>query len=229
MIKSLQITIDRSRHEIGRQEERLSYTMLTSDYRGENIATYNTQSSNYTTLTRLFSLTLPRVKRYLENFVEIGYELGLLALVIFGNDLRKKLKAGRQLLCMISTTTRETLDDCLERLDCLMDDVLIPLYRLNNMNLEVLFSPKVIKLLERIHEQQKVKDREGRCIVFVERTYTAAILCQVLTDLAATLTTPLTTPLRIKHVTGTQAGLGENVMTPKYQVGLNHRVRSSNT
>ena len=220
MIDRLRNTMDRSQREIDEQEERLSRTMLTSDYRGANIATYNSQSNEYTTLIRLNSLTLPQVKRYLENFVEIGYELGLLALVMFGKDLRQKLKRGRQQCCVMAASARETLDDCLELLDCLVDDILMPLCESNQSKVNVLFSPKVIKLLERIHQQQKMEGRKGRCIVFVERTYTAGTLCLVLAELEATLATPLSTPLSIKHVTGTQAGLGEQVMTPKYQVRL---------
>jgi hypothetical protein len=192
--------------------------MLTTDYRGSNIAVYHTQSSDYTAFIQAQSITLISLKRYLENLMEVGYELGLLGLLEFAKDLRKKLKHNQLLLRNFSLSVQAIFEDIFQRLECLVDDILKNLYQLNIHNYNVLISPKVSALLNRIIEQQKTKGTFGQCIVFVERVYTATILSHVLSDLVLTLEPPGDSLLKIKYVTGIKAFFSDKPMTVKYQV-----------
>ena len=196
-------------------ESRLTRTMLTSKYRTENVAVYTAQSSEYTTFTQFRPVTLPLVKRHLDNLIEIGYELGLWGLFLFAKALRKRLKSNRLSLMIVDSNTRELFDDCLTRLDCLVDDILKNLYRLHDTDLDVLFSPKVHQLFERLLQQ----NTDGRCIVFVERIYAASILSQVLSDLNAAAIPAKDTRLKINYITGAKSNFTNSVMTARYQVG----------
>ena len=195
-------------------ETKLTQTMLTSQYRTENVAVYTAQSSEYTTFIQLTSITLLHVKRYLENLIEIGYELGLWGLLLFGRELRKRLNSKGLSLFILDSSTREIFLDCLTRLDCLVDDILKNLYRLHETDLDVLFSPKVHQLFQRLLKQ----NNDGRCIIFVERIYTASILSQVLSDLNAAVEPSVNVRLRFKHVTGVNSHFCDVAMTARYQV-----------
>jgi hypothetical protein len=218
MVNKIQNYLLEQKTEHNKLESVLSDTMLTTDYRGSNIAVYHTQSSDYTAFTQSQSITLIGLKRYLENLMEVGYELGLLGLLEFAKDLRKKLKRNQTLLFITSLSARAIFEDIFQRLECLVDDILKNLYQLNMHNYNVLFSPKVLALLNRIIKQQNTKGTFGQCIVFVERVYTATILSQVLSDLVLTLDPPWDSLLKIKHVTGIKALFSDKPMTVKYQV-----------
>jgi hypothetical protein len=194
--------------------------MLTTDYHKETITIYQTQSSEYTEFTQSQSATLINLKHYIENLIEVGYELGLLGLYLFAKDLRKKLKVNQSHLSIINKSAQEIFQDILQRLDCLVDDILKNLHQLYLNEFEILFSSKVLKLIERIIKQQNIKhtNDRGRCIVFVERVYTATILSQVLSDLISSLESPWDTRLQAKHVTGIKAIFSDKPMTVKYQV-----------
>jgi len=218
MVNKIQNYLLEKKTEHNKLESVLSDTMLTTDYLGSNNAVYHTQSSDYTAFTQSQSITLIGLKRYLENLMEVGYELGLLGLLEFAKDLRKKLKRNQPLLCISSPSARAIFEDIFQRLECLVDDILKNLHQLNIDNYNVLYSPKVLALLTRIIDQQNKKGTFGQCIVFVERVYTATILSQVLSDLVLTLEPPWDSLLKIKHVTGIKAIFNDKPMTVKYQV-----------
>ena len=199
-------------------QSNLSDTMLTTDYRGDNIDTYHKQSTDYTTFIQFRSITLVGLKRYLENLIEVGQELGLWGLLLFAKDLRKKLKINQALLFIMDPLARKIFEDILQRLDCLVDDILKNLQHLNKDNYEILLSPKVMKLLDRIIDQQSTGNNRGRCIVFVERVYTATVLSELLSHLVSCLAPPWNTRLKVKHVTGVKVIFSDKPMTAKYQV-----------
>ena len=201
----------------GKMETDLSRTMLTTDYRGGNLSTYHQQSSEYTVFTQSQPLTLIGFRKLLENVLEVGYELGLTGLFYFVREVRKKLKANKLFLNIIDSSARELFEDVFQRFECLADDILKPLCRLN-LDYEILFSPKVIRLVQRIVQQQQLKGPRSKCIVFVERVHTADMLTQVLTDFIGSLESPWDQQLKVKHVTGIKTGFGDQPMTVKYQV-----------
>jgi hypothetical protein len=200
-------------------ETNLSQTILTTDYRGENVGNYNRQSADYTSFIQSQSITLVALKRYLDNVVEVGNELGLAGLFSFAKELRKKLKINQTHLFITNPSARELFEDIYQRLECLVDDILKPLF-LKNIDYKILISPKVGKLIDRIVKQQKLKGPHSKCIVFVERVYTATILSKVLSDLILALESPWDVQLKVKHVTGVKAIFSDKPMTAKYQVRI---------
>jgi ERCC4-related helicase len=219
MINTIQSYLSKQKDEYSKIEADLGHTMLTTDYRGENIANYHRQSSDYTSFTQSQSITIVSLKRYLENLVEVGHELGLAGLYLFAKELRRKLKLPQTRLSIPNPSARELFEDVFQRLECLVDDILEPLYQ-SNVTFEILFSPKVIKLVERIVEQQEIKGSNSKCIVFVERVYTATMLSQVLSDFIPCLESPWDTQLKAKHITGIKAIFSDKPMTAKYQVRI---------
>lgn len=212
--------LSQKKNEYNKIATNLSQTMLTTDYLGENLLTYQKESSDYTSFTQSQSPVLINFKRYLENLIEVGYELGLLGLYLFAKDLRKKLKTNEIYLYIINPSAKEIFDDIFQRLECLVDDILKNLYVNNLDQYEILFSPKVIELIQRIIKQQDIENTSGRCIVFVERVYTATILSQVLAKLISSLESPWDLKLKAKHVTGIKAIFSDKPMTVNYQVKI---------
>jgi len=94
MIHIIQNYLSKKKVEYNKIETDLSHTILTTDYRGDNLPTYQKQSSDYTLFTQSQSIILINLKRILENLIEVGYELGLLGLYTFAKELRKKLKTN---------------------------------------------------------------------------------------------------------------------------------------
>ncbi|CAF4030964.1 unnamed protein product, partial [Rotaria sp. Silwood1] len=77
MRNTIESYISKRKDEYKNIERNLSHTMLTTDYRGNNIDIYNQQSFDYTTFTQSQSVAIIHIKRFIENLIEIGYELGL--------------------------------------------------------------------------------------------------------------------------------------------------------
>ncbi|CAF1172745.1 unnamed protein product [Adineta ricciae] len=218
MARLIQNHLSRKECQMSELVSDLSETMLTTNYRDENVEHYHRQSSDLTSFVQLQSQILPKLKRDLNNAIEIGQELGILGLAIFLKDLRKKLTTDEYRLCVMEQDAREVFNDIFQRLECLVDDILKNLCRLNTHHQHILFSPKVFKLLERIVQQQRTKHTSGRCIVFVERVYTAVVLSEVVSDLISSLEPPWNTKLKVKHVTGFKTTFSEKSMTAHSQL-----------
>ncbi|CAF4204864.1 unnamed protein product, partial [Adineta steineri] len=198
-------------------ERELSHTMLNTDYLGVNLTDYQNQSSDYTDITQSRPITLQLFKHYLENLIEVGYELGLCGLLIFAKELRKKLRKNQGLTLFPDQEARNIFSDIYQRLECLTDDILKNLYQLNVHDSDILFSPKVLQLLDRILKQPNTEGTLGQSIVFVERVYTATILSQVLSHLILTLESSHAKQLKVNHVTGIKSLFYDKSMTMKYQ------------
>ncbi|CAF5190160.1 unnamed protein product, partial [Rotaria magnacalcarata] len=100
-------------------ERDLTDTMLTTDYRGDNIAAYNKQSTDYTAFSQSQSVTIPQLKSYLKSVIEVGHELGLYGLLLFAKILRNRLKSSLVRLSMADSSARGIFDDMFQRLECL--------------------------------------------------------------------------------------------------------------
>lgn len=214
MVSRLQCAISSKKSDYEQLEIQLSRTILTTDYRRENVSTYNDQSGQFTALILTKTLTLPNIKRDLDNLIEIGHELGLWGLHIFAKKLQKKFEKNQINLKIIDNESRSVFNDCLSRLACLVEDILKNLCRIYRNDYDILFSPKVHRLIERMMG----KGEKGKTIIFVERIYTAKILSEVLRDLVPTLPTPWDTQLKIGHVTGVQTAVGKSNMAARQQV-----------
>ncbi|CAF1174718.1 unnamed protein product [Adineta ricciae] len=225
MARLIQNNLNRKEYRMSELVSGLSQTMLTTNYRDENVERYHKQSSDLTSFVQLQSPVLPRLKRDLNNAIEIGQELGILGMTIFLQDLRKKLTTDEYRLCNMEQDAREVFNDIFQRVECLVDDILKNLCRLYSHHRHILFSPKVFKLLERIMQQQITKHTSGRCIVFVERVYTAAVLSEVVSDLISTFEPPWNTKLRVKHVTGFKTTFSEKSMTAHSQLATINEFR----
>jgi hypothetical protein len=197
-----------------RIENDLSEVMLTTNYRDENLADYNTRSVDYTIFLQSEYMSLPKLKSYLNNLAHIGYELGIYGLFLAAKTLRKVLKSTQVLDSITDPTGKELFDDSVRRVDCLVDDILNGLVDANCDNNDILFSSKVLKLFQRINDDIS-KDNLGRCIVFVERIYTASVLSQVLAFLNERLLPLNDDRPRIKYLTGPRANLGDAKMAAK--------------
>ena len=99
----------------------------------------------------------------------------------------------------------------------MVDDILRNLVDISLNNYRILFSSKVLHLFQRIKKDVD-SDNLGRCIVLVERIYTAAILSKILAFLSEKLLSDNKNRLKIKYLTGPRANIGEATMSAKYQV-----------
>ena len=218
MHRTIQEYLSEKKDQYNRIEKELTHTMLTTDYRGDNLAVYNSQSNHYTTCIESQSVKISELKNYIENLIEVGYELGLYGMLLLAKELRRKLKLSNIHSSIIDSSSRKVFDDIFQHLECLVDDILKILYQLNIDNHQILFSPKVFKLLDRILKQQHQRDAHRQAIVFVERISTAHILREVLSFRASSLEPPQNNRLIIEYVTGTRPIPGDKPMTAKYQV-----------
>jgi hypothetical protein len=200
-------------------EHDLSEVMLTTDYLGENNTNYNTRSVDYTIFLQSEYVSLPQLKRYLNNLTHIGYELGIYGLFLAAKTLRERLKSTQVLDLISDPRGKQLFDDSVRRIDCLVDDILNGLVDINYDNNEILFSSKVLKLFQRIHDDIS-KHNLGRCIVFVERIETTYVLSEVLTFLSERLLPLNNDRPKIKYLTGPRANLGKAKMTAKYLVRI---------
>ena len=217
IVSDLKSYLTQKKREAEALECELAELMLTTDYLGENVAQYNTQSVDYTMFLQSQYITLPRLKHYLENLANTGYELGIYGLFRAGSMLRDLLHSPLIQNDSTDASAKEQFDSSLERIDCLVEDILRNLVDLHQDNNEILFSSKVLQLSERLKGAVK-EEGLGPCIVFVERIYTAAMLSQILTYLSEKVPSDSQGTLRIKYLTGQRASVGEVPMTAKYQV-----------
>ncbi len=197
----------------------LSEVILTTDYLSDNIANYNAHSIDYTIFLQSEYVNVPRLKRYLTDLIHMGYELGIYGLFIGAKVLRERLKLSQMFELINDPKGKELFDDAVERIDCLVDDILNNLVNINQGNNDILFSGKVLEVFQRLKNDVD-KNNLGRCIVFVERVDIAYVLSEILAFLSKRQWLLNSDHLKIKYLTGTKASLGEIPMTAKYLVRI---------
>ncbi|CAF3393836.1 unnamed protein product [Rotaria socialis] len=197
-------------------EHDLVESMLMTDYLGLNLTEYNALSVDYTIFLQSEYINLPRLKYYLKNLIHTGYELGIYGLFLAAEALQKVLKLSQALYLITNSDAKELFDSSSQRIDCLVDDILRNLVHINLNNDQNLFSSKVLNLFQRIKKDVD-DDNLGRCIVFVERIYTAAILSKILAFLSEKMLLENKSCLKIKYLTGPRANIGDAMMSAKYQ------------
>ncbi len=198
-------------------EHDLSEIILKTDYLTENVIDYNTLSVDYTIFLQSEYVNIPRLNRYLEQLVHLGYELGLYGFFLATKALQKLLKSSQILDLNTDSRGKQLFNDTVQRIDCLVNDVLQGLFDFYQDQNDILFSSKVLKLFQRIMKDLETKNL-SRCIVFVERIYTASILTEVLIELSRRLLLSNDNQLKIKYVTGPRANIGNAKMNAKYLV-----------
>jgi superfamily II DNA/RNA helicase len=95
---------------------------------------------------------------------------------------------------------RDLYDKIIQKLDDLIDNTNL------NQDRKILFSEKVLRLEEYIKP-----NNHGQCIIFVERVYTAAFLCQVLRKI-------FENSIQIKYLAGSKTYIDGISVSAKYQV-----------
>ena len=115
---------------------------------------------------------------------------------------------------------KELFDDAVERIDCLVDDILNNLVEFNQNENDILFSAKVLEVFLRLKNDID-KNNLGRCIVFVERVDTAYVSKVKFWLFSIRRQWPLNNDyIKIKYLTGPKPSLGEVPMTAKYLVRI---------
>ncbi|CAF1617514.1 unnamed protein product, partial [Rotaria magnacalcarata] len=191
-------------------EHDLVESILMTDYLGLNLTEYNALSVDYTIFLESEYVNLPRLRYYLKNLIHTGYELGIYGLFLAAEAFQKALDL------ITDSDAKELYDNSSQRIDCLADDILRNLVDINLNNDQNLFSSKVLHLFQRIKKDVD-DDNLGRCIVFVERIYTAAILSKILAFLSEKMLLENKNCLKIKYLTGSRANIGDAMMSAKYQ------------
>jgi hypothetical protein len=146
--------------------------------------------------------TLNQLKSHLDNIIHIGYDLGLYGFSSGIIALRDYLKSKNVFITITDQTEKDLYDKILNKLDNLINDHLTNLTE----DRQILFSKKVIEVENYIKENQ-----HGQTIVFVERVYTAALLCQVLRKI-------FNNSIQIKYLAGSKAYIDGISVSAKYQV-----------
>ncbi|CAF3332479.1 unnamed protein product [Rotaria sp. Silwood2] len=216
IVDDLKLYLREQKEECEKIEHDLVEVMLMTDYLGENLTEYNARSVDYTAFLQSKYVNLPRLKHYLDNLLHIGYELGIYGLFLAAKALQKTLKSSQALELITDEKGKELFDSSMRRIDCLTDDILQNLIHINQHNDKILFSSKVLNVFYRI-KQDVDSDSLGRCIVFVQRIYTAIILNQLLNFLSERFPADNTKRLKIKYLTGQKSSVGSTAMTAIYQ------------
>ncbi|CAF4697295.1 unnamed protein product [Rotaria sp. Silwood1] len=156
--------------------------------------------------------TLDQLKCHLHNIIHIGYDLGLYGLRLGIISLRKYLETKNAFIKITDKEAKDLYEKIINSLDSLINN------KLGNLpeDRKILYSDKVIKLEERIKQNHR-----GQCIVFVERVYTAAFLCQVLGEI-------LGDSIKIKYLAGSKAYIDEISISNKYQRDVVEEFRHKN-
>ena len=134
----------------------------------------------------------------------MGRDLGLYGFSLGIKKLKTHLVSKNVFITIFDQNDKDLYDKVLTTLDNLINNQLANLTDKRT----VLYSEKVRQVEEYIKENSK-----GKTIVFVERIYTAALLCQVLKDLLP--------DSRMEYLAGSKASIDEISSSPKSQVRLN--------
>jgi ERCC4-related helicase len=146
--------------------------------------------------------TLDQLKSHLDNIIHIGYDLGLYGFSLGIIALRNYLQSTNIFMTIMDQIEKDLYHKIIQKLDYLINNNLTNLPE----NPQILYSNKVLRLKEYIEKNQR-----GQSIVFVERVYTAAFLCQVLRKLCDD-------SIKIKYLAGSKAYIDEISVSTKYQV-----------
>lgn len=182
--------------------------MLTSDYKSGNISIYSQQSQEYSIYTAENSLDLRALKRKFETFMEVFFELGFFGQWLFGKKLQAHLKSFLNVLGTQSIVHQQMFSDIAQRFDCTMNEITENIFQMNANCREILYSPKVLELIELIKQC-----KFNRCIVFVQRIEVAELLSKILVKILAT-EMPASN-LKVDHVTGTKSIASDVDLTTK--------------
>ncbi|CAF4103304.1 unnamed protein product, partial [Rotaria magnacalcarata] len=210
ILADLESYLSKQKAEREKIEHDLAESILMTDYLGLNLTEYNALSVDYTIFLQSEYVNLPRLRYYLKNLIHTGYELGIYGLFLAAEAFQKALDL------ITDSDAKELYDNSSQRIDCLADDILRNLVDINLNNDQNLFSSKVLHLFQRIKKDVD-DDNLGRCIVFVERIYTAAILSKILAFLSEKMLLENKNCLKIKYLTGSRANIGDAMMSAKYQ------------
>ncbi|CAF1053013.1 unnamed protein product [Adineta ricciae] len=146
--------------------------------------------------------TLEQLKSHLDNIRHIGYDLGLKGLFLAIQALANLLGSKFMCIPIIDEAGKVIYKKIYEKLDTLIrtDIESFPNYN------KVCYSEKVLETYNYIKN-----NKDGQCIVFVERIYTAIFLSQILKELYKD------EPDKIKHLTGSQSSIDKDKSLTKYQ------------
>ncbi len=160
------------------------------------------QIINSSNFIRFQCRTLDQLKSHLDNIIHIGYDLGLYGFFLGVKSLRDHLKSTNAFMTISNPSERELYGKIMDKLDRLIND---PLKKILE-NRQIHFSDKVLKVEEYIR-----RNSDGQTIVFVERVFTAAFLCQVLREIFGN-------SMKVKYLAGSKAGIDGESLSAKYQV-----------
>jgi hypothetical protein len=132
----------------------------------------------------------------------MGYDLGLYGLSLGIQSLRNHLKSTNAFMTIGDPNEKELYDKIINKLDWLINN---PLKELPE-DRRIRFSDKVLKVEEYIKQNS-----HGQTIVFVERIFTAAFLCNVLGEIFGD-------PKKFKYLAGSKAGIDGARVSATYQV-----------
>ncbi|CAF1083057.1 unnamed protein product, partial [Didymodactylos carnosus] len=223
-------------NKLDEQQLQLSELILSTDYRRSNMYNYNVQSAKYMELQQSQCITVPALKRHIDNIKHMGDDLGLIGLYLASVHLKKHLWSYlNDELKNNDESSKELITSVYEKI-ILLTDVLFNLIEINPTNYDLLYSNKVLKLLEHIVLQYAQtlstcsydsSSCSMRCIIFVERTCTAIILSQLLSTMCQKLY-PEYNCIQPKHIAGTKSFGIELPMNAKYQRQLISDFRTGN-
>jgi hypothetical protein len=146
--------------------------------------------------------TLDKLKSDLDNIIHIGHDLGLYGFSLGIKSLRDHLKSTNAFMTISNPSEKELYDKIMNKLDWLINNPLKEILE----NRQIHFSDKVLKVAEYIK-----RNSDGQTIVFVERVFTAAFLCQVLREIFGN-------SMKVKYLAGSKAGIDGESVSAKYQV-----------
>ncbi|CAF1473348.1 unnamed protein product, partial [Didymodactylos carnosus] len=215
-----------SRSERDEQEYQLSELMLFTDYQNTNMFNYNEQSARYMQICQSQSITVPKLKRHIDNIKHMGNDLGLMGLYLASLHLKNCLKIDlNNQLNFNKLSSQQLIMNVHNKIELMTDSILNTLVETNSTNYRLLYSEKVCSLLEQIVEQYALtlsletydySSSPMKCIVFVERICTAIILSELFENVCQKRY-PEYNSIKSKYVAGTKSFGIKDVMSAKHQ------------
>lgn len=147
---------------------------------------------------------MDQLKAHLDNILHVGHNLGLYGLSLAVKALQQHLRLRETAAAISDPEGKILYEQILANLDALIAGQLTELPTTE----KILFSDKVLKLEKRLIQQ----DRD-RCIIFVDRVYTAAFLTQVLNY-------RLSNSIKIKYLAGSKMQTDGISQSSRYQVKM---------